>query len=178
MNSGQIFTRSLARGDVYYNIQGSTRDETIRSLSRVVKLPKGLDRKVLSEALIEREGLASTAMGEGFALPHPRHQLIKEEADALVAIGYLDTPVDWASPDGKPVSVVFLVLSAGVDQHLATISALACLTQSEDFKALIKRRPSKSELLALIPELSSQCDYSGITAASSSPAKTPKARRH
>ena len=159
MYSGQIFSEVLARGDVYFNIQGATRKEVITSLSRVVKLPKGLDRKVLADALIGREELASTAMGDGFAMPHPRHLLLKEEADALVAIGYLDTPVDWASPDGKPVSVVFLVLSAGVDQHLATISALACIVQSEGFKTLIGRRPSKSELLALIPGLPDQCEY-------------------
>lgn len=150
MNSSQTLAKALTRGDVYYNIQGSTRDEAIASFSRVAKLPKGLDRKLLSAALVERESLASTAMGDGFALPHPRHHLLKDEADALVAIGYLDTPVDWDSPDGKPVSVVFLVLSAGVDQHLGTLSALAWLAQSEEFKALIARRPSKSEILALI----------------------------
>ncbi len=176
MFSGQILSKALARGDVYYNIQGATRDEVIASLSRVVKVPKGLDRKVLSAALFEREELASTAMGEGFAMPHPRNHLLASEAEALVSIGYLDMPVNWDSPDGKPVSIVFLVLSSGVDQHLATISSLACMVQSDGFKALIGRHPSKSELLELIPGLPDQCNYPDQPMKVLSPAGSLKTR--
>lgn len=176
MLSGQILAEVLARGDVYYNIQGSTRNEVIASFARVVKLPKGLDRKTLSAALFEREELASTAMGDGFAMPHPRNHLIGDDAQALVSVGYLDTPVSWNSPDSKPVSIIFLVLSSGVDQHLATISSLACMVQSEGFKALIGRHPSKSELLELMPSLPEQCSYPDQPTKVLRPAGNPKTR--
>lgn len=158
MSSHTQITALLSRGDVFYNLRGNRKEEVLATLVRISKLPKSLDKPELIKALMEREGLASTAMGEGFALPHPRHHLLKDEAEALVTIGYLDMPVEWGSPDGAPVSVVFLVLSAGVEQHLTTISALACLTQSEDFKAFLQERPTKTEILAFIEKLPGQCE--------------------
>jgi mannitol/fructose-specific phosphotransferase system IIA component (Ntr-type) len=137
----------VARSDVYFNLKGSTPEEVISSAVRLMKLPKGLDRSVLTAALLERESLASTALGDGFALPHPRHLLLAKPEDACLAVGYLEVPVSWKAPDGIPVTTIFLVLSAAPEQHLSTLSALARLVQDASFKLLAAQRPQKKELL-------------------------------
>ncbi len=140
----------LDRGDVYFNIKGSTPAEVLTSLVKVLRTSKAIDKKILREALIEREGVATTAMGMGFAIPHPRRHLAAGEKDAIVAVAYLDTPVDWHAPDGKLVSTLFLVLSAEARNHLSALSAIACLAGKEDFRKMIAKQPSKKELLAYL----------------------------
>ena len=142
------FLRSLIdRGDIYYNIKGSSPEAALSSFSKVLKLPKTMDRLGLERALIEREGLGTTAMGEGFAIPHSRKQVAADEASAFVAVAYLDTAIDWKAPDGKPVTTLFLILSAGVENHLSVLSGIACLAGKSEFRAFMARRPSKKELL-------------------------------
>jgi Phosphotransferase system mannitol/fructose-specific IIA domain (Ntr-type) len=146
--SVKIFTGKLiSRGDVYYNIQGESPEEVIASLVKVVRTSKALDKSLLRDALLERESLGSTALGNGFAIPHPRKQLAKSENEAVIALGYLDTPVDWNAPDGKPVAIVFLLLSFDTKEHLVALSELACLAQDPGFKEFIAKHPSKSALL-------------------------------
>ena len=137
----------IGRSDVYFNLKGSTPEEVIASAVRLVKLPRGLERSTLKDALLEREGLASTAIGEHFALPHPRHLLLANPEDACLAVGYLELPVDWKAPDGLPVTTVFIVLSAVPEQHLSTLSALARLIQDPAFRQLVSQRPQKQELI-------------------------------
>jgi mannitol/fructose-specific phosphotransferase system IIA component (Ntr-type) len=142
-----LLSSLLERSDVYFNLKGTTPVEVISSAVKLVRLPKGLDRSAFREALLERESLASTALGDGFALPHPRHLLLAKPEDACLAVGYLEIPVDWKAPDGIPVTTIFLVLSAVPEQHLSTLSALARLVQDNSFRLLAAQRPQKKELL-------------------------------
>lgn len=145
----------IGRGDVFYNIGGSTPEETLRAFVKVLRLPRALDRKTLADALVEREGLATTAIGKGFAIPHPRGRLLRDERSAFISIGYLDNPIPWNSPDGKPVSTLFLLVSAEGTQHLSALAGIACLADNHGFKGFVSRQPAKSELLNFIASLKS-----------------------
>jgi len=147
MNKTTLLYSLIDRGDVYYNIKGSTPAEVLASLVKVAKMPKSIDKKALREALMERESIATTAIGNGFAIPHPRHHLAAGEKDTMVAVAYLDTPLEWGALDGKPVSTLFLVLSAEVQNHLSALSAIACLAGNEKFKMMMAKQPSKKEML-------------------------------
>jgi nitrogen PTS system EIIA component len=153
MNKTTLFYGMIDRGYVYYNIKGSTPAEVLASLVKVARTPKSIDKKTLKEALAERESIATTAIGKGFAIPHPRHHLAAEEKDAMVVIAYLDTPLDWGALDGKPVSTLFLVLSADVQNHLSVLSAIACLAGKEEFGKMIAKQPSKKEFLEYLSGL-------------------------
>ncbi len=143
----------IGRGDVFYNIRGSTPEETLRAFVKVLRLPKALDRKTLADALVEREGLATTAIGKGFAIPHPRGRLLQDERSAFISIGYLDNPIPWNSPDGKPVSVLFLVVSANAELHLSALAGIACLVDNPGFKEFIARQPEKSAFIDFLRSL-------------------------
>jgi PTS system nitrogen regulatory IIA component len=146
-NNKAIIAELFARGDVYYNLQGSTPEAVIGSLAKLAKLPKGVDRAALKAALMSREGLGSTAIGNGFAIPHPRQRLLSEAGAGFVAVGYLDEPVAWDAPDGAPVTTVFLLLSSSADEHLTALSGLACLANDAAFRALVENQPVKQAII-------------------------------
>ena len=138
----------LTRGETYYNIQGDTQDEVLESAVKLMTPPKGLTREEILAALVAREHLMSTAIGLGFAVPHPREPIVENSADSLVAVCYLEHPVAWAAPDDLPVRVLFIVLSADHGEHLAVLSAIAEAVQREDFREFITTKPTKEELIA------------------------------
>ncbi len=115
-------------------IKAATRDDVIRELGRYCE-STGIvpEAGIVTNSVTEREKLASTAIGEGVALPHFRTGLV----DRTVAVcGILDSPVDWDAPDGKPVSLVFLLLSPEErpEEHLKAIRTISLALQKEGFR--------------------------------------------
>ena len=80
----------------------------------------------LAKRLREREAMGSTGLGGGLAIPHCK---VRELADVVLSIGISRAGIDFHSPDGEPVTVLFLVLSPAESpalhlQALARISRL------------------------------------------------------
>ena len=95
-----------------------------------------LDPRRLLEALLERERLGSTGLGEGVAIPHCRLPGCERPAAALLR---LRPPVNFDAPDGEAVDLLFaLVVPDGEHKrHLDILAALAAtLAQSANREAL------------------------------------------
>lgn len=58
--------------------------------------------------VMRREELASTGIGRGLAIPHVRHEAVR---DVGMLLGRLPSPVDWNAIDGEAVHRVCLILS-------------------------------------------------------------------
>jgi PTS system nitrogen regulatory IIA component len=140
----------VERGGVYFNIAGSTPAECLAQALRTFQTPRGLDREALLKAVLEREALMPTGIGQGMAIPHPRSPLIAEESLQRVPVFFLQGPVAWEALDRKPVTTLFLILSAGARSHLAVLAAISHLAQRADFQALLATRPATGELVAFI----------------------------
>ena len=56
------------------------------------------------ECLVERERLGCTSLNKGVAFPHCRATGIEDTVGVLIK---LSEPVDFDSPDGEPVDIVF-----------------------------------------------------------------------
>ena len=81
------------------------------------------DREALS-AIVSREKLSSTGIGNGLALPHA----ILDSATLPVALlATLEPPIDFGSPDNTQVDVMTLVLGSGQDSngYLSTVNAVS-----------------------------------------------------
>src|SRR5437879_408323 len=68
---------------------------------------QGVARSLVFDSLFARERLGSTGLGQGLAIPHGRIKGLKEAVGAFVRLAQ---PVPFDAPDGKPVSLVFLLL--------------------------------------------------------------------
>jgi PTS system nitrogen regulatory IIA component len=62
---------ALQAGGIFYRIEGNDVASALRNVVEVVRLPDEVDRAFLLEVLLARENLASTAVGDGIAIPIP-----------------------------------------------------------------------------------------------------------
>jgi len=142
----------VERGGVYYNIGGATVKEVLTELVAAVPVPGSIHHEALLGAVLEREALMPTAVGNGIAMPHPRSPLISDPADQFISICFLRHGVDWRSLDGDPVRTLILIVSASAKLHLGTLSRISFLCQQASFRTLLADRASMEELCGAISE--------------------------
>jgi PTS system nitrogen regulatory IIA component len=90
-----------------------------------------LKPEAVQAALLGRERLGSTGLGNGFALPHARI----EGLDAYLGLFLrLSRPIDFAAIDGKPVQLIFVLLipSESSAPHVAALAAITRRFRSVD----------------------------------------------
>lgn len=83
-----------------------------------------LSSETIYRALLAREKLGSTAIGEGIAIPHCRINECAVPAGCLVT---LQEPIDFGSADGQDVDIIFVLLvpEEATEVHLKLLAALA-----------------------------------------------------
>ncbi len=107
------------------------------------------------DALINRERLGSTGLGDGVAIPHSRLEGVD---NAVGAILKLEEGIDYDSLDHQPVDFMFalLVPQDSTEEHLALLSKLAQLfTNAEQFKQLRTAKQASTLLHVLSQQESS-----------------------
>ena len=78
------------------------------------------------EMMHRREELGSTGIGRGIAIPHGRTTAV---AQLKIAFGYSKRGVAWGAMDGKPVHLVFMVLSPPHEQDNRYLPVLGRLVE-------------------------------------------------
>lgn len=104
--------------------------------------------KILA-SLLAREELGSTGLGQCVAIPHGRIRGIKR---ALAAVVRLAEPVQFDSPDGRPVAllVALLVPEHATQEHLEVLSELAQMLSDRDLRAGLMTAPTAADLRSRI----------------------------
>ena len=109
------------------------------------------DYDAVLEAVMEREAVRSTGIGQGLGVPHGK----SEAVDRLVgAMGKLAEPIDFDSIDKQPVSMVILLISP-VNKTGPHIQALACigrLMSDDDLRERLWAVDSAEQLYQVIAE--------------------------
>lgn len=97
------------------------------------------------DALLGRERLGSTGLGDGVAIPHGRIKGISEPMGCLIK---LDDGIDFESADGKPVDLIAgLVVPADcTEEHLQVLAAVARLFSDADFTQAARQSSNNQEL--------------------------------
>ena len=116
----------LLRPDMTFcNVQGISKKRLIEKSAELIAGQVGLvNESELFEALIAREQLGSTGIGNGIAIPHCRVQRLKETAGCLVK---LQQPVDFDAIDNQPVGPLFFLVVPEITLkgHLEALKAIA-----------------------------------------------------
>jgi PTS system nitrogen regulatory IIA component len=137
---------ALRRGEAHPELAGDDRETVLRNVVALTPLPPSADRELITETLLARERSASTAIGEGVAVPHVRHPIVAAGEPCSVGVFYLKHPIPFGAPDGKPVRTVFMIVSPTVNAHLKIFARLAHALQDARFAEAIGRRASTEEL--------------------------------
>ncbi len=108
-----------------------------------------LDRDVALEAVFVREQTRSTGIGSGIAIPHGKCKAVKE---LVMALGIAREPIDFASVDGKPVTIVILLVSPTdkTGPHIQALARISRLMLDEQFKQSLEKAGSVEELYELL----------------------------
>ncbi len=145
---------ALERGGLHPRVPGRTRDDVLAAVAALPGIPKAIDRDLLLQLLLAREMLASTGVGGGIAIPHPRSPIVLDvEVPPTLLLSYLQQPVDFNAIDGKPVWAVFLLLSPTIPDHLRMLSQLSYALHDAQVRTLLERKAPLPELIARLRAL-------------------------
>lgn len=112
----------------------------------------GLSESAIYEALLQRERLGSTGIGEGIAIPHGKISGL-DRIFGLVA--RLEKPVDFEALDGQQVDILFLLLApegAGAD-HLKALARVARVLREPGLVERIRATRDATALYAIMTEM-------------------------
>jgi PTS system nitrogen regulatory IIA component len=92
-----------------------------------------IDRAGLSRVLIEREQLASTAIGEGVAIPHGK---LASVGEIVACLGRAPAGVDFDSMDGQPTYLFFVLVApeSSTGAHLKALARISRVFKDPDFR--------------------------------------------
>ena len=108
-----------------------------------------LSSETIYRALLAREKLGSTAIGEGIAIPHCRINECSEAAGCLVT---LQEPIDYGSADGQDVDVIFVLLvpEEATEAHLKLLAALARSFSNAEVRDRVRQTQDPEALKQLL----------------------------
>lgn len=142
------FSDALSIGGIFHEVGGTDKPSVLRAIVNLLRLPDGVDRELLYRMLVAREALASTAVGDGIAIPHPRNPIVLRVTQPLVTLCLLAQPLDFGALDGQPVYALFTLVSSAPRIHLHLLARLSYVLRQSSFKALISGRGSAADILA------------------------------
>ncbi len=144
---GPNLVEALEVGGIFYGLRDTNKENALRALVQVLPIPEDVDRELLLRLFLAREASATTAIGDGIALPHVRNPIVLHVARPMVTLGFLERPVEFGALDGKPVQVLFTLICPTVRSHLQTLSRLSFALHDENFKAVLMRRGPCQEIM-------------------------------
>lgn len=153
----ETLVSAMKRGTVFYNITGNNVEAVLRSAVDKMKELSEDSREELYARLLQRENLTSTGIGKGIAIPHPRTPL-SDMLHPLITTCFLKKPVNFKAVDGKPVFIMFILLSPNPKSHLHLLSRLSFCVRDDTFLEFLKKAPDSDILFSKITEIEAQLD--------------------
>ena len=134
---------------VFADLKSTSKEGVIREMTGELAKKLGVDTKRLVRAIMEREKLKTTAIGEGIAVPHIRAKGIDQ---VRACFGRSTCGIDFKAKNGKPSYFFFLILapenSAG--EHLKILARIARLCKNGDFLERIGKAGEAKEIYQII----------------------------
>jgi PTS system nitrogen regulatory IIA component len=149
---------AMQRGKVCHGIVGKDATAVLKSAVDCIDFLPEDSRKELFEKLIEREQLASTGIGNGIAIPHPRDPLSQPPKRPVITTCFLEKPVNFNAIDDQPVSIFFILISPTVKHHLHLLSRLSYCIRDRAFVAFLHQHPNAVDLYSRVAEFEKQLD--------------------
>jgi len=154
VDSAAVKLSSLLRENlIELGLEGKDKSEIIGELVDIlISSGKAKNKKALASAIMARENLGSTAIGNGVAVPHAKIDGIK---NTVLAFGRSAAGVDFNSLDGEKTHLFFILISPKEDigSHLKILAKISHLIKDRFMVGLFKKAHSKKEILSMISNL-------------------------
>jgi nitrogen PTS system EIIA component len=140
---------------VIAELASNERNGVIRELVQVLGDAKLIDPEMVDgivRSIVTRERTrGTTGFGKGVAVPHAK---VDGLTQIVAAVGRSTNGVDFASLDGQPVHIVFLIISPGdqPDEHLRAMDLIFRHLQQEKFRKFLRQSDSPEKVYDLLKE--------------------------
>jgi PTS system nitrogen regulatory IIA component len=110
-----------------------------------------IDRGALAKVLVEREQLASTAIGEGVAIPHGKLGAVGE---IVACLGRAPDGVDFDSMDGQPTFLFFVLVApeSSTGAHLKALARISRVFKDPEFRRRLLAAPDADAMYHVVAE--------------------------
>jgi fructose-specific phosphotransferase system IIA component len=145
-----ILTQILQPGCIAAPLKSKDKDSAIAELVNILASAGQVKNAAAAlEAVMEREQTRSTGIGSGIAIPHGKCTAVDE---LVMAVGIAAEPIEFASIDNKPVSIIVLLISPmdKTGPHIQALARISRLLLDEQFKAKLEKASSPAEVYQLI----------------------------
>ena len=144
-----LVAKLLAPSHVLVDLSASSKKRLFEQAGLLFENHDGLARSLVFESLFARERLGSTGLGQGVAIPHGRIKGLKEALGAFIRLAQ---PIAFDSPDGAPVSLVFVLLvpEKATEKHLQILSELAQMFSDRSLREAMSAAPDAAALHQLV----------------------------
>ncbi len=128
-----LISKILAIDNILLDTESTSKKRVFERVGLLFENQKQIARSQVFDSLFAREKLGSTGLGQGVAIPHGRIPKLREATAAFVRT---DHPIPFDAPDGKPVTLIFVLLvpELATDLHLQLLGELAQMFSDTDFR--------------------------------------------
>ena len=136
------------------DLKAENKETAIREMVAALKQCGAIreeDEESIVEAIMKREQLGSTGIGNGVAVPHTKHPSV----DRLVcAVALVKDGVDFSALDNEPVHILFLLISPPdrPGDHLRGLENISRHLKNQNFVKFFRQAKSKDDILELLHE--------------------------
>ncbi len=148
-------------GGVFYRVSGANRAGALFEVVQHLRLPDEVDRTFLLRVLLAREAIATTAIGDGIAIPHVRNPVVLHVRKPSISLCFLEKPIDYHALDGKPVDTLFTIISPTTRAHLHLMAKLAFVLRDPGVRKALARQAARPALLREIARAESKLVSAG-----------------
>ena len=128
-----LIAKLLPPSNILLDLEVTSKKRLFEQAGLLFENNQGIARSLVFDSLFARERLGSTGLGQGVAIPHGRIKGLREPVGGFVR---LSTPVAFDAPDGRPVSLIFVLLvpEHATELHLQILSELAQMLSDRELR--------------------------------------------
>jgi len=130
-------------------LPGGNKRSLMKQLAELAGQRLGLEPAAILAGLNEREQLGTTGFGHGVAIPHAKIEGLGRIYGLFARLG---EPLDYKAIDGRPIDLVFLLLSppdAGAE-HLKALAAISRVTRDAATLERLRGARSRDAVVAVL----------------------------
>ncbi len=143
-------TDILSKDQIIIPLKGTTKNEIIEEMvDRLYQLKKIDSKEKILKAILDREAVMSTGVGDHVAIPHGKADGVK---DIIALFGIAQQDIDFQSIDNKPVRLIFMLVGPPdkTGPHLKALSRISRLMHNEDFRDRLMKATDANEVMQTI----------------------------
>jgi mannitol/fructose-specific phosphotransferase system IIA component (Ntr-type) len=141
----------LAPDAIRLDLDAAAREAVLRDLVALLRVPDP-DAETLHRVLLRREGIGSTGVGRGIAIPHCRSLMVDR---VRLAFGRHPAGLDYAAIDGRPVHNFFLIVAPPLEVsnlYLPILGRIAQFAKDADVPERLGQLQAPEDLLSMLDE--------------------------